>query len=923
MVKKKILALGSVAALALTSLVGLAPANAAVGINLQPSVGTEFTMIEGETFTLSSFGNVEFPQANGTQLRVKVTNDGAASFDTFEINGTALDADYATTVGNSILFAGVSPASSQPAAVPVVEGTQAVIGTADNATAVMGLGASGASFDATDAVTAMTSPFTFSFENATVAADAPEKLEVQVWADVNNNGAIDAGEVTSPMVTVTFINAADVVPTMVSTAFAGDQAFTVTTTFGAVNEAQLVAANTGLKILNNAGTPATVDAGQLGGLYTGLTLNTAKTAFTQVVDNQPTQNGTGVDLAVTGTSSQFKITTLYKTSGAPAVTDTVGTTANIATLVVSSRTLNTTNSYGEAVGSANAVFTTSASNQTASVRKNSEWNVRLKARDGSTPAAAVVGLGTSAAVSTSVSLSATKTLTVNGTVYTTDASLALLELAGATDASGYSTVTLKTTGMAANDTVTVIWTTQGQTDQVVSTLATAGFTAAFAEGSEAADDGYDRTIAIGGTTTVKYLVADQWGVAPADSAYTVTITRAASGAARTTAASYALSVPVVGGVATATIVDNGAGAGADTITATLVGAIASGTDAFTLSYATAAAAAVTGLVLADNQGTDDSPVQANSVAITAWNGYQSASVAAPTLNANNIDNGATTWVASDILLTLSGVATVASGAGVEGAQVTLAAAGISFKFTDGASGVIVTRDSITVPTSAGGAYSVNAYADGKGGDVVITATIGSISKSTTIRFAGNTAVGSFTVVTPANSMPGKVADVVVTAVDSYGDAISGATVALSSTGAGYLLNTSGTTVADGTFSTKLLLGTNESGTATIKVTMTVAGVSTTQTNTIVIGAAVADATSLPAGAVVNVGTFNGKIVVYAKGLKGSTITWKIAGKWVKAEVTLDFQRFDRPTAALGLDVMVDIYMAGNKTPVFSTTVTTK
>jgi hypothetical protein len=105
--------------------------------------------------------------------------------------------------------------------------------------------------------------------------------------------------------------------------------------------------------------------------------------------------------------------------------------------------------------------------------------------------------------------------------------------------------------------------------------------------------------------------------------------------------------------------------------------------------------------------------------------------------------------------------------------------------------------------------------------------------------------------------------------------------------------------------------------------MTVAGVSTTQTNTIVIGAAVADATALPAGAVVNVGTFNGKIVVYAKGLKGSTITWKIAGKWDAAEVTLDFQRFDRPTAALGLDVMVDIHMAGNSTPVFSTTVTTK
>jgi hypothetical protein len=80
---------------------------------------------------------------------------------------------------------------------------------------------------------------------------------------------------------------------------------------------------------------------------------------------------------------------------------------------------------------------------------------------------------------------------------------------------------------------------------------------------------------------------------------------------------------------------------------------------------------------------------------------------------------------------------------------------------------------------------------------------------------------------------------------------------------------------------------------------------------------------LKTGEVVNVGTFNGKIVVYAKGMKGETITWKIAGKWVKVEVTKDYQLFDRLTAAIGVNVNVDVYRAGVKTPLFSKTVLTK
>ena len=75
--------------------------------------------------------------------------------------------------------------------------------------------------------------------------------------------------------------------------------------------------------------------------------------------------------------------------------------------------------------------------------------------------------------------------------------------------------------------------------------------------------------------------------------------------------------------------------------------------------------------------------------------------------------------------------------------------------------------------------------------------------------------------------------------------------------------------------------------------------------------------------VLNIGTFNGKIVVYAKGYKGATLSWKIAGKWQKVTVTKDFQAFDRPTAAIGLTVSIDLYLNGVTPAAFSKTVVTK
>ena len=63
---------------------------------------------------------------------------------------------------------------------------------------------------------------------------------------------------------------------------------------------------------------------------------------------------------------------------------------------------------------------------------------------------------------------------------------------------------------------------------------------------------------------------------------------------------------------------------------------------------------------------------------------------------------------------------------------------------------------------------------------------------------------------------------------------------------------------------------------------------------------------------VNAGAFNGYVAVYAKGFSGKTLAWKIAGKWFKTTVASDYQVFQRKTAAVGLNVGVDIYIDGVK-----------
>jgi hypothetical protein len=84
--------------------------------------------------------------------------------------------------------------------------------------------------------------------------------------------------------------------------------------------------------------------------------------------------------------------------------------------------------------------------------------------------------------------------------------------------------------------------------------------------------------------------------------------------------------------------------------------------------------------------------------------------------------------------------------------------------------------------------------------------------------------------------------------------------------------------------------------------------------------------SMPAPAAdqkLNSGSFNGYVAVYAKGYKGATLSWKIAGVWFKTTITEDYVVFQRPTLAVGVNVNVELYINGQRPAAFTKTVLTR
>jgi hypothetical protein len=908
---RKGLAFGALVALTSTVIAGT-PAFAIDEVTLAPKTGTSYSLISGETFTLTAATGSLVPSSSFGSLKTKVTNNSAIAYTTGSTQAGAV-------------FTGTGAQASTVASV-VIEDNDG--------------GASSGIADVTIAV----------------AATAAGNFTVQSWLDANGNDLIDDAFV-SPVRTVTFVKPADVTATTTITApTAGDTTISAKIAFDGINNEQIPQSHVGAFFTKGDGTtlyPTTAAATAAAADGTTITYTVANnfvagqtvttTGFTAAGFNLTnatiaTASSTGFTVTnalaaatatVFGTASvsaaaavksnvawsstdSFKYTTdavsalvkdaavkvqpLYKLAGSPASTDTI---AAAKTATIAARVAATI--VGGAVASATAKDNVAGTSVTSLL--NSSFAVKAVVKDGATVPAVLANRPVTAVI-TATGLTSTapaKTLSVNGTVYS-DSSLlpgqgSVAKLALTTNASGEAIINFTTAGFADTATFTVVFYTENLTAGTITVTQAAAAYTLTVDNQAAISSAVD-----GSSVPVSVSVYDQFGGVPANE-YDVTATLTGSGQATTaaTAAGSNAAATLTGGKATINLVENGTGNGNNVYDLKVQKRLAGNVYGTTVTTAvvhtvkiTDAANLVAGTITS-GVGVQDSTTKVYAVAGT---------VALSLVDLKNADTRkiletAPTFANTQVLSgTVTTAATATSAAvAVAGAKVTISAPGLQF-----GAGSVYASGSITVVADANGAWSAN-VASHKAGKQTITVTSGAASATITVVFAAaaDTTGTSLVVDAPAYILPGRTLVVTGVLTDKYGNAIN--TVSTTDTtnnettellgdlvvsydGPGLIVGALPTeTDADGKFSLRVLLGANETGSATVTAKYDANGDADyadtgdlSAAKTVVIGSAPVAA---PAYTVAASGS-TGKFFVSATGAANKTVVVKVAGKFVKS-----------------------------------------
>jgi hypothetical protein len=537
---------------------------------------------------------------------------------------------------------------------------------------------------------------------------------------------------------------------------------------------------------------------------------------------------------------------------------------------------------------------------------------------GTTTASAVVIVtdedGDPVGAGVDITLSATKsspgTVKVNGTTVGTSATAFYAK----TDASGRVTLSIENSSAVAAETVAITASSQGATASKTFTYEDKKYTLHDLADATAANTARARVVASGASYTFNLLAQDQFKqAAGADVRLLVTTED------RTVSQNI---VPLTAaGTATVVVADGGLGAG--TFTDVKVGfqkltsgvwATQSGTDAF--------------------QDWNNDAAEDDDLAKVVIN-YDSTA-ALLTLNANGAnfpgsgtaDNAALVAVAALKAIdlrntagiagvytsaqtgTVSGQVTNTFGVAKPGSSVTVSGAGLLFNAGD-----IWALNSVTLLANATGQFSVTAFAS-TGGAKVVTATVGSVSKTFTITFTGVAGDATLTVTSPAAVKPASTFQVKAKIADTLGNGVNTAPgfVKVTYSGPGIVFGALPTeTDANGELMFSVLLGSNDTGTVSVTVSydqnadgdyLDAKDQSVTTTTEINATGAASSA------AKVNVGSFKGYVALYAKGYKGQKMTAIVAGKWIKVDsLASDFERVVRYTGA-GYSITTKIYIDG-------------
>ena len=700
-----------------------------------------------------------------------------------------------------------------------------------NAVAAAATPATTTSFVVAAGTPSSTSPNVISLRLASATATTPTtSVTVTAFLDSNSDNLLTAGEFEQAR-TVKFVKYSEVVPTVtLTTPIVDDVAIKATVALADVNNEQL-------------GVTATAKGGV--DLAITTTLNTTAGVTTKAA-------GVYTSAAVTALVATNVVTVQATfTSVAPAATTNLGTAV---TATVAARSFATIT--GAVVVGPNA-------NAAGNARPNSAFSVKGSVKSAASGTPGVANVPVTALITSSATLGTGITLSVNGTVYSTNASLPTA-LALTSDANGEVLVNLIPVGFTGVQNVVVTFSSQNLSATAV-TVAQQALTYSVADSQDDTASA-NRAIARGGSVSFNLEVTDQYGVAITGSSRIATTVT--GGTAIATAYT-----PVVDGKATVTVKDtqtttttaNAVAFGLETQNSATLNWAAQNTTGFGITVA-AATLTVTVAVSATAPGFTTAPAPVSPA--TKFTGTVSPIALASITTANaGTSNG---------VALINGAATPLATA-VAGQRVTVSGTGLLFRV--GVPSGIGTKnftDTVTFYSGASGAFAVTVFGT-KAGDAVVTMTTGTTTVTSTITFAAGT-VALVTLDAPAQAQVGQALDVVVTTTDLWGNvkasAASGTgSLTLSSTGTGYFASAAPVTNAAGKATVKYIVGTADIGTAFLSATLELGATDATAARSIEFG--LTDGDVLAGGK---------RVFVSAEFAKGRTVSVSINGKRIYSKV---------------------------------------
>jgi hypothetical protein len=557
-------------------------------------------------------------------------------------------------------------------------------------------------------------------------------------------------------------------------------------------------------------------------------------------------------------------------TGAVASGNFVGATTSAVTAVPGVTALSISATAGDNISGSATAYT---------VRPNQTYTLRVHALTNSTSVsdkAVTVTVGGTGLVTSS------KLLSVNGGAFLTTYPAA--GFSATTDANGYATFTLATSGFVENDTLTI--------DAAVSSVTASQVTLTVKNPTYLVEPDYEQYVTTPGTAvTIPVTVNDQWGKKSDRTDHYLKVTKGGSGFNYATTISYV--AVSAGAVNYAFTPEASTSTGSATVTFDIV----------KLSN---------GAYLSDGLGEDVS-VNVSSDAnafTTGLAGSYSASI--------SYFPSTVSWTTITGKVANTGSAVVVSGDG------------LIFR----ASSVLATTysDGITVRADGSLDYTFD-VASLLTGTHTITLTNGSsVTSSLLIVDVATFDSGKSISFDTSEIAAGKAKIVTGTVTDMNGNPVNttaatgSASILVTYTGdAGAPVGTLPTeTDADGKFRISIMTGANDSGTLTLTATYLKLGSATatedlvTKVHAITVGAATAAADS---DTKVNAGSFKGYVAIYAKGYEGKRLSAKVGNDWVVvASLASNFERVVEYTGA-GYTIAVRIYI--DRVLVDTITVTTK